>query len=149
MTFEEAIEIIEEECGVEEGNGFFTNERDLDPFLAIAIVRNLEDTYALKNWQRVKSSINIYYTANRIYPQEENEMYQLRIFESDNAMTQVGRLRFTTRDDMDDVFIFLLGNNENNKWEFELVDKQGGQIGYYEYIETEEGDYSFREYENE
>ena len=76
-------------------------------------------------------------------------MYQLRIFESDNAMTQVGRLRFTTRDDMDDVFIFLLGNNENNKWEFELVDKQGGQICYYEYIETEEGDYSFREYENE
>ena len=149
MTFEEAIEIIEEECGIEEGNGFFTNERDLDPFLAIAIVRNLEDTYALKNWQRVKSSINIYYTANRIYPQEENRMYQLRIFESDNAMTQVGRLRFTTRDDMDDVFIFLLGNNENNKWEFELVDKQGGQIGYYEYIEAEEGDYSFREYENE
>ena len=48
MTFEEAIEIIEEECGIEEGNGFFTNERDLDPFLAIAIVRNLEDTYALK-----------------------------------------------------------------------------------------------------
>ena len=54
MTFEEAIEIIEEECGVEEGNGFFTNERNLDPFLAIAIIRNLEDTYALKNWQRVK-----------------------------------------------------------------------------------------------
>ena len=76
-------------------------------------------------------------------------MYQLRIFESDNAMTQVGRLRFRTRDDMDDVFIFLLGNNENNKLEFELVDNQGGQIGYYEYIETEEGDYSFREYENE
>lgn len=48
MTFEEAIETIEEECGVEEGNGFFTNEMDLDPFLAIAIVRNLEDTYALK-----------------------------------------------------------------------------------------------------
>ena len=76
-------------------------------------------------------------------------MYELRIFESDNAMTQVDRLRFTTRDDMDDVFIFLLGNNENNKWEFELVDNQGVQIGYYEYIEMEEGDYSFREYENE
>lgn len=71
MTFEEAIEIIEEECGVEEGNGFFTNERDLDPFLAIAIVRNLEDTYALNSWQRVKSSINIYYTANRIFTQGE------------------------------------------------------------------------------
>ena len=48
MTFEEAIEIIEEECGVEEVNGFLTNERGLDPFLAIAIVMNLEDTYALK-----------------------------------------------------------------------------------------------------
>ena len=76
-------------------------------------------------------------------------MYQLRIFESDNAMTQVGRLRFITQDDMYDVFTFLFENNENNKWEFELVDKQGGQICYYEYIETEEGDYSFREYENE
>ena len=76
-------------------------------------------------------------------------MYQLRIFESDNEITPVGLLRFSTRDDMDDVFIFLLWNNENNKWEFELVDNQGGQIGYYEYIETEEGDYSFREYENE
>ena len=76
-------------------------------------------------------------------------MYQLRIFESDNAMTQVGRLRFITQDDMYDVFTFLFENNENNKWEFELVDKQGLQICYYEYIEMEEGDYSFREYENE
>ena len=62
-------------------------------------------------------------------------MYQLRIFESDNVMTQVGRLRFRTRDDMYDVFTFLFGNNENNKWEFELVDKQGETIEYYEYIE--------------
>ena len=76
-------------------------------------------------------------------------MYELRIFESDNAMTEVGRLRFRTKDDMYDVFTFLFGNNENNKWEFELVDNQGGQICYYEYIEMEEGDYSFREYENE
>ena len=76
-------------------------------------------------------------------------MYQLRIFESDNVMTQVGLLRFRTADDMYDVFTFLFENNENNKWEFELVDSQGGQIGYYEYIEMEEGDYSFREYENE
>ena len=74
-------------------------------------------------------------------------MYQLRIFESDNA--PVGLLRFSTRDDMYEVVTFLLENNENNKWEFELVDNQGGQIGYYEYIEMEEGDYSFREYENE
>ena len=55
-------------------------------------------------------------------------MYQLRIFESDNVMTQVGRLRFRTRDDMYDVFTFLFGNNENNKWEFELLNKQGRQI---------------------
>ena len=73
-------------------------------------------------------------------------MYQLRIFESYNAMTEVGRLRFITQDDMYDVFTFLFENNENNKWEFELVDTQGGQIGYYKYIEMEEGDYSFREY---
>ena len=76
-------------------------------------------------------------------------MYKLIIFESDNEKTPVGLLRFTTRDDMYDVFTFLFENNENNKWEFELVDDQGGQIGYYEYIEMEEGDYSFREYENE
>ena len=62
-------------------------------------------------------------------------MYQLRIFESDNAMTQVGRLRFTTQDDMYDVFTFLFENNENNKWEFELLNKQGETIEYYEYIE--------------
>ena len=62
-------------------------------------------------------------------------MYQLRIFESDNAMTQVGRLRFRTRDDMYDVFTFLFWNNENNKWEFELVDNLGEQIDYYEYGE--------------
>ena len=55
-------------------------------------------------------------------------MYQLRIFESDNAMTQVGLLRFSTRDDMYEVVTFLLENNENNKWEFELLNKQGRQI---------------------
>ena len=76
-------------------------------------------------------------------------MYQLRIFESDNVTTEVGRLRFRTRDDLDDVFSFLFKNNENNKWEFELVDKQGETVVYYEYIAMEEGDYSFREYENE
>ena len=74
-------------------------------------------------------------------------MYQLIIFESDNA--PVGLLRFTTRDDMYEVATFLFENNENNKWEFELVDKQGETVEYYEYIEMEEGDYSFREYENE
>ena len=55
-------------------------------------------------------------------------MYQLRIFESDNEITPLGLLRFTTRDDMYDVVTFLLENNENNKWEFELLNKQGRQI---------------------
>ena len=54
-------------------------------------------------------------------------MYQLRIFESDNE-TPVGLLRFSTRDDMYEVVTFLLENNENNKWEFELLNKQGRQI---------------------
>ena len=53
-------------------------------------------------------------------------MYQLKIFESDNA--PVGLLRFSTRDDMYEVVTFLLENNENNKWEFELLNKQGRQI---------------------
>ena len=55
-------------------------------------------------------------------------MYKLIIFESDNEKTPVGLLRFTTRDDMYDVFTFLLENNEYNKWEFELLNKQGRQI---------------------
>lgn len=55
-------------------------------------------------------------------------MYQLKIFESDNEITPLGLLRFTTRDDMYDVVTFLLENNENNKWEFELLNKQGRQI---------------------
>ena len=55
-------------------------------------------------------------------------MYQLRIFESDNEITPLGLLRITTRDDMYDVVTFLLENNENNKWEFELLNKQGRQI---------------------
>ena len=41
-------------------------------------------------------------------------MYQLRIFESDNEITPVGLLRFSTRDDMYEVVTFLLENNENN-----------------------------------
>ena len=56
-------------------------------------------------------------------------MYKLIIFESDNEKTPVGLLRFTTRDDMYDVFTFLLENNEYNKWEFELLNKQDRQIG--------------------
>ena len=56
-------------------------------------------------------------------------MYKLIIFESDNEKTPVGMLRFTTRDDMYDVFTFLFENNEYNKWEFELLNKQYRQIG--------------------
>ena len=46
MTFEEAIEIIEEECGVEDNNPFLTKEKDLDPSLAIFIIKKLEVAYA-------------------------------------------------------------------------------------------------------
>ena len=55
-------------------------------------------------------------------------MYQLRIFDSESEITPVGLLRFSTRDDMYEVVTFLLENNENNKWEFELLNKQGRQI---------------------
>ena len=46
MTFEEAIEIIEEKCGIEYDNPFLTKEKDLDPSLAIFIIKKLEVTYA-------------------------------------------------------------------------------------------------------
>ena len=49
MTFEEAIEIIEEECRVEAEDGFSTKEKDLDTFLALSIIKNLQETYAPKN----------------------------------------------------------------------------------------------------
>ena len=48
MTFEEAIKIIEDECRVEAENGFSTKERDLDTFLALSIIKNLQETYAPK-----------------------------------------------------------------------------------------------------
>ena len=48
MTFEEAIELIEEECGVEAEDGFSTKEMDLDTFLALSIINNLQETYAPK-----------------------------------------------------------------------------------------------------
>ena len=48
MTFEEAIEIIKEECRVEAEDGFSTKERDLDTFLALSIINNLQETYAPK-----------------------------------------------------------------------------------------------------
>ena len=48
MTFEEAIEIIEDECRVEAEDGFSTKEKDLDTFLALSIIKNLKETYAPK-----------------------------------------------------------------------------------------------------
>lgn len=48
MKFEEAIELIENECRVEAEDGFSTKERDLDTFLALSIIKNLEETYAQK-----------------------------------------------------------------------------------------------------
>ena len=48
MTFEEAIEIIEDECRVEAEDGFSTKEKDLDTFLALSIIKSLEETYAPK-----------------------------------------------------------------------------------------------------
>ena len=48
MKFEEAIEIIEDECRVEAEDGFSTKERDLDTFLALSIIKNLKENYAPK-----------------------------------------------------------------------------------------------------
>lgn len=48
MTFEEAIEIIEDECRVEDEDGFSTKEKDLDTFLVLSIIKNLQETYAPK-----------------------------------------------------------------------------------------------------
>ena len=48
MKFKEAIEIIEEKCGIEDENPFLNKERDLDPFLALYIIKNLKETYAPK-----------------------------------------------------------------------------------------------------
>ena len=48
MTFEEAIELIEDECRVEAEDGFSTKEKDLDTFLALSIIKNLQETYEPK-----------------------------------------------------------------------------------------------------
>ena len=48
MTFEEAIELIEDECRVEAEDGFSTKEKDLDTFLALSIIKNLQETYTPK-----------------------------------------------------------------------------------------------------
>lgn len=54
MKFEEAIEIIEEECRVEAEDGFSTKEKDLDTFLALSIIKNLEATYETENQEVLK-----------------------------------------------------------------------------------------------
>ena len=48
MKFEEAIEKIEDECRVEAEGGFSTKEKDLDTFLALSIIKNLQETYTPK-----------------------------------------------------------------------------------------------------
>ena len=48
MTFKEAIELIEDECRVEAEDGFSTKEKDLDTFLALSIIKNLQETYEPK-----------------------------------------------------------------------------------------------------
>ena len=68
MTFEEAIEIIEDECRVEDGDGFLTNERDLDTFLALSIIKNLQETYA----QKIKMTL------------EQRDKLMLFIYEDEN-----------------------------------------------------------------
>lgn len=54
MTFEEAIELIEDECRVEAEDGFSTKEKDLDAFLALSIIKNLKETYATENQELLK-----------------------------------------------------------------------------------------------
>ena len=59
MTFEEAIEIIEEECRVEAEDGFSTKEKDLDTFLALSIINKLQETYAPKIKMTFKQKDNL------------------------------------------------------------------------------------------
>ncbi|QIW50770.1 hypothetical protein [Pseudolactococcus raffinolactis] len=61
MTFEEAIELIEDECRVEAEDGFSTKEKDLDTFLALSIIKNLEETYEAENQEvlKLKNKIEI------------------------------------------------------------------------------------------
>lgn len=75
MTFEEAIEIIEDECRVEAEDGFSTKERDLDTFLALSIIKNLQEIYApkIKMTFEQKSKLMIF-----IYENEEFEVLWYR-----------------------------------------------------------------------
>ena len=69
MTFEEAIEIIEDECRVEAEDGFSTKERDLDTFLALSIIKNLQETYApkIKMTFEQKSKLMIFIYEGELY----------------------------------------------------------------------------------
>ena len=75
MTFEEAIQIIEDECRVEAEDGFSTKERDLDTFLALSIIKNLQETYApkIKMTSGQKSKLMMF-----IYENEEFEVLWYR-----------------------------------------------------------------------
>ena len=69
MTFEEAIELIEDECRVEAEDGFFTNERNLDAFFALYIIKNLKETYApkIKMTFEQKSKLMIFIYEGELY----------------------------------------------------------------------------------
>ena len=69
MTFEEAIKIIEDECRVEAEDGFSTKERDLDTFLALSIIKNLQETYApkIKMTFEQKSKLMIFIYEGELY----------------------------------------------------------------------------------
>ena len=66
-------------------------------------------------------------------------MYELRIFESDEHMTQVGSLVFDTYSDLNKALRFLLANNDFHKWEFEIAKQNDSEeelesIMHFEYI---------------
>ena len=60
MTFEEAIERIEEKCGIEDEDPFLAKERDLEPFLALSIIKNLKKTLCAKNQDATEDHVGIY-----------------------------------------------------------------------------------------
>ena len=79
MTFEEAIELIEDECRVEAEDGFSTKEKDLDTFLALSIIKNLQETYApkIKMTFEQKSKLMIFIYEGELYKEfSEEELMQ-------------------------------------------------------------------------
>lgn len=66
-------------------------------------------------------------------------MYELRIFESDEYMTQVDNLVFDTYSDLNETLRLLLANNNFHKWEFEIAKQNDSEeelesIMHFEYI---------------